>query len=662
MFPPDVPVGAEFSGRAESLRTFLRGLALLLMAFGLAVGVGCRSPRAHRESADRAAYGIVEEGQRAALGRVEPFSIETPEITLRRRLLQEQGLPVARPASLGAEDVAVPEHWPSDPYLERDRAVGDPDREARLEEQLTVTLEDALQLAARNSRDYQNQKESVFLAALDLDLERDAFRSTFAGVLTGAGSVDLDGTDGNGNTETVRGVTGSGDFSYSRLFENGLSFTTGLALDLTKLLSQGDESSFGILADVSVSVPLLAGAGRHIVTEPLKLAERSVLYSLWTFDRFRREFAVRIASDYLAVLQQLDAITNAEANYIRLIEREIESRARLEADRLSQIELDQVTQDVLRARSNWIGARERYSRALDRFKITLGFPTDARLELDRDDLTRLADRGRDRIGATLEKGDTSSDYRIETVDGSQIIIPVETDRSVVGPLELEPRTAMELAFTNRQDLKVSHGRVADAMRGVVVDADALRAGLNLVLNGSAGERRSLGGATLSDAELRPERGNYSAGLDFAFPWEKTAERNRYRAGLIDLERQVRDFQDLEDQIKLQIRDALGSLKQAREDIRIQFLALFVAQRRVDSTKDFFEAGRPGIQIRDILEAEDDLVSAQNALTAALVDYRVRELELQRDMGVLEIGADGMWTEFRPQDLGGKTDDNAGGNR
>ena len=50
---------------------------------------------------------------------------------------------------------------------------------------------------------------------------------------------------------------------------------------------------------------------------------------------------------------------------------------------------------------------------------------------------------------------------------------------------------------------------------------------------------------------------------------------------------------------------------------------------------------------DILEAEDDLISAKNALTAALVDYRIRELELQRDMGVLDIGADGMWSEFTP---------------
>ena len=58
---------------------------------------------------------------------------------------------------------------------------------------------------------------------------------------------------------------------------------------------------------------------------------------------------------------------------------------------------------------------------------------------------------------------------------------------------------------------------------------------------------------------------------------------------------------------------------------------------------FLEAGRA--EIRDVLEAEESLVSAQNALSAALVAYRVGELELQRDMGVLEVDEEGLWKEY-----------------
>ena len=38
-----------------------------------------------------------------------------------------------------------------------------------------------------------------------------------------------------------------------------------------------------------------------------------------------------------------------------------------------------------------------------------------------------------------------------------------------------------------------------------------------------------------------------------------------------------------------------------------------------------------------------------ALTAALVDYRVAELQLQRDLGVLQIDSQGLWHEYIPAD-------------
>jgi outer membrane protein TolC len=60
---------------------------------------------------------------------------------------------------------------------------------------------------------------------------------------------------------------------------------------------------------------------------------------------------------------------------------------------------------------------------------------------------------------------------------------------------------------------------------------------------------------------------------------------------------------------------------------------------------FLDAGRA--QIRDLLEAQDALLSAQNALTASVVSYRVAELAIQRDTGVLEVDEKGLWQEYSP---------------
>jgi outer membrane protein TolC len=108
---------------------------------------------------------------------------------------------------------------------------------------------------------------------------------------------------------------------------------------------------------------------------------------------------------------------------------------------------------------------------------------------------------------------------------------------------------------------------------------------------------------------------------------------------------VRDVQELEDAIKIQVRNALRTLAQTRESYQIQTLAETLAAQRVDSASLFLQAGRA--QVRDVLDAQDDLVSAQNARISALVDYRIAELELQRDMGVIEVDHRGIWSEYRP---------------
>jgi outer membrane protein TolC len=69
---------------------------------------------------------------------------------------------------------------------------------------------------------------------------------------------------------------------------------------------------------------------------------------------------------------------------------------------------------------------------------------------------------------------------------------------------------------------------------------------------------------------------------------------------------------------------------------------------VKSSQLFLEAGR--IQIRDLLDAQDALLSAQNALTRAVIDYRIAELELQQDMGVLAVNEKGLWREPSPEEI------------
>ena len=210
--------------------------------------------------------------------------------------------------------------------------------------------------------------------------QRNSFRNIFSTQAKSTLSTDTTGDETFSNLDT------QGTVGVTRTLENGISLGTTLAIDLANLLTQGGASSLGLSADATVSIPLLRGAGRHIVTEPLTQAERNVIYQMWNFELYKQTFAVNIAREYFSVLRQMDTVVNAEENYRSAVASARWSRRRGDAGRIREIEVDQAVQRELSARNSWISAQEQLKSSLDSFKNTIGLPTDARIELDAADL------------------------------------------------------------------------------------------------------------------------------------------------------------------------------------------------------------------------------------------------------------------------------------
>jgi len=616
---------AEQSGKRERAPRS-RDLIHAVLIIGL-VGAGC-SAKFHRGKVDKTAYGIIAQKQKAAFKRTEAFSVERPAETLRRRLLLEQNLPFAGPASFGSAHLEPIPHWPEPRGKIATNASAGASEAGKA---LQLSLNDALQVAARNSRDYQSQKESVFRAALGLDLERDQFRTTFAGLVSGLFRHERSGLSAPGGkvNESVEAAATAG---ASQTLKSGGALSLQLGWNLLKLLEPGRFTSRTLFGDASVSIPLLRGAGRHIASESLTQADRDALYAIYEFDRFKGTFAVGVAAEYLAVLERSDQVKNAEENYRGLVASTRRARRLLDAGKLPPIQADQALQEELTARNRWISARESHTAALDSFKALLGLPPDAAVELDRAEFEKLA-------AATqrIVSQSTVAEAEKEVPPADAPIVLEEPSRENGGPFEIEPERAIRIALEHRLDLQIAEGRILDAQRKVVVAADRLRTELTFF-----GKAR-VEGDRLRD--LRFDRGNYEAFLNLELPLERTSEAIAYRRSLLALEQAVRKVQALEDEIKLGARSQLRTLREARESLQIQALSVELARRRVRGADLNLQAGR--VQIRDLLEAQEDLLSAQNAFIAAAVDYRLAELELQSDLGVLEVGAEGLWKEFNP---------------
>lgn len=539
----------------------LRGCAALAAA--VAMLSGCRTPEAWRQNADAAAERTIAEFQDKALGETEPFEVERPSDTLRRRLMIEQNLPsyTNRFAELSEQTGAI--------VLDR---IG------------------CLQVAARNSKEYQEQKESVFETALALDLERDVYRNTWSGIVSALFSSDRSGG------ETESSVEGGFNARLSRKLKSGAVIVGKLGVDIIQLLTLDESSSYGLLADATITIPLMRGSGRAVATESLTQAERNMIYSLWNFDRFRRSFSVEIVSGYFSVLQSEDELRNAAENVGRLEDSLLRSEELARAGRMPELQVDQTRQDLLRARTRRVAARQSWERQLDSFKQTLGLPVDARIELESDELERI------------ERPDLEGEG-----------LPSESELIIS-------------AFGKRRDLRIVFERVRDAERQLMVARDALRMGLEFKAAASTRERRYQGS---DSGDLRFENGSFTSSLEFDLPWERTNERNAYRLQIIACDRARRDLEQKEDSVKAEVRNSLRNLEQARQNYIIQSEALKLARARTESTQLFMDAGRAST--RDLLEAEDALISAKNALTAALTSYRISQLELMSDTGTLDIG-------------------------
>ena len=106
--------------------------------------------------------------------------------------------------------------------------------------------------------------------------------------------------------------------------------------------------------------------------DKLTQAERDTLYEIRTFNRFRKTFAVHVATEYFRTLEAYDATRNTQTYYDARVALQKRVTKLAEAGLVSKVELGQVQQDVLRARDDVVVTQRKYERALDQLKLTAG--------------------------------------------------------------------------------------------------------------------------------------------------------------------------------------------------------------------------------------------------------------------------------------------------
>ena len=527
----------------------LASFAALLLAVA-----GCSTSQ-HRKSADNETYRIIQGVEQQLFGRTNAFQIDTPYST-------------RDPDSIAPSEV-----------IEGRLAAG-----AR-----ALSLDEALDLAVRNSREYQTEKERLYLTTLTLTGERYAFGPQFFARSSPGYSRSSNG-DRASSVDSSAGV--------NQALKTGGSLSLSLVNDLLRYYTGNPRSSAVNTISLNLVQPLLRGFGKNNgAVEQLTQAERNVIYAVRNFSYFQNRFSIQIVNQYFALLAQKNVIRNTYSNYLS----QVTSTQRLEArakDRANRSDVDQARQSELNVKNSYVNAVSSYLNSLDQFKITLGLPLNTKIQVDDEELEQLKSIG---------------------------LIPVSLDRDY----------AFRLAVQRQFPILNEIDRFEDSKRKIKVAADQLRPGLNFLANASLSSE-----APTDYTRFNIDQVRYGVGLELDLPIDRLRQRNNYRATLVSFESQLRSLGLSLDTLKDDIDSSLRNLEQRRQNYLIQRNALQVADSRVEMFIIRQQAGE--LNVRDLVESQNAQIAAQNAVTAALVSYQQIRLDLLLTLGALETESAKFW--------------------
>jgi len=538
---------------------FVGGLAVIIALFAL----GCAAAK-YREAADKEVYQILSERHEHVFGQPHNYSIDT-EYSKRK------------PTDVNGSELIL------------DRARGS---KVRL-----ITLPEALEIAVKSNRSYQDNREELYKKALSLTETRHNFSFQFTSASADIGiKRNSDGTQDPATSSANIGLT-------KKIWKTGGQITASLANDLVLYINGKPK-----VPDLTLKLtqPLLRGAGADVAAEVLKLAERQVVYQVRDFSHYQKTFALNVVNDYLDLLQQADSMRISYNSYTNSIFFRTEIEARADAGLLAEFDVKQAKKDEYDAKLSYIGSTNSFQNSLDNFKQELSLPQGTSIQLD---------------FKVLE----------------------EINKLGLPQVPIDDLTGYSMAITNRLDYLNHIDRFEDAKRSVKVARNSLLPGLNFEAEAKLKDQ-------LYDS-FDPNEYDSTIKLKLDLPISKVSERNAYRKSIITFEKQLRALATQLDTLRKGVRADVRNLARQRAYYYTQLAKQKNAEENLLATRERLRLGFPGVRTQDIIRARNSLTSAQQAVSRAIVDYHKTRLKLRKDVGILDTTQEEFWL---------KTDATSGG--
>jgi outer membrane protein TolC len=131
--------------------------------------------------------------------------------------------------------------------------------------------------------------------------------------------------------------------------------------------------------------------------------------------------------------------------------------------------------------------------------------------------------------------------------------------------------------------------------------------------------------------------NYSAGFSFSIPLRNRQAQADYAMDQLSLRRSELQLQRLSNQIRVDVRNALIGLQQARARFETAVATKVLAEQSLKAEQDKFKYGATGTDVTTVIQAQKDLVNDQTLEAQAMANYTHARIGFDQAVGrTLEV--------------------------
>jgi outer membrane protein TolC len=477
--------------------------------------------------------------------------------------------------------------------------------------ELSLTLEDSIVKALKNNLNVAAEVISPELAGATLSQARQFYMPTFQAGFTG-NRYEQPSTWSLQNTGNYVQNTTDSSFSVLQQIPFGGNFSVGLDYNWsrTNQLFQNYNPSYTSRLNFALTQPLLRNFGWKVSRKQIIVAQNSL-------DISRSQFKTTL----------INTVYSVEAAYWNLVY----SIENLKALRQS---LD-LGRDLLSKTKKEVEVGQKAP-----IEVLNAEASVARREADILQAEAMVKRSRDQLGVLLNLG---------ADEGAKGRLVVPADKPALKPLQITYEEALQKAMARRPDLESAKYAVDTKHINFTVARNQLLPQLDLKLSkgspGIAGDKILY---TDNNPFLPPigvEKGsasqafrdafkflynNWTVGLTLSIPIGDVVGRANYAYAKLDLEQSQARLKSQEQQITLEVSDAVLSLETAAKSVDAYRVARELAEKQLDAEMKKLKVGLSTNYF--VLTYQDALASARSLELKALVDYNVAQANIAKVTG------------------------------